>query len=120
MRDKAMSDFKTSFNGFMKIYLHDDVPERLASRAIFTEDWLANQKRRQIMKRERKFKISLYIYDTDGDKRGHEVMVFKSKGGQKDLTKAIFEFGNKFVDELLESLDDFVPDLVNSYAVVRV
>ena len=28
--------FKPVFDGFMKIFLHDDIPERLADRATFT------------------------------------------------------------------------------------
>ena len=38
--------------------------------------------------------------DTDGNKRGLQSMVFKDKGGQGDLSKVIFGFGNDFCDEL--------------------
>ena len=116
--------FKPVFNGFMKIYLHDDIPERLASRATFTEDWLPQSKltggkRHRIIKRERKFQVALHIFDTDGHKRGHNVMVFLSKGDQSALSKVIFGFGNDFVDEIREEHPDAKIDLVNSYAVVR-
>lgn len=111
-------EFKPLFSGYMKIYLHDDIPERLASRAEFTQDWRMDQKRHKIMKRDRKFQITLHIFDKDGFKRGLESMVFMSRGNHKDLSKVIFEFGNKFVDELREK--DCDVDLINSYAVVRV
>ena len=31
-----MSNFKPVFDGYMKIFLHDEIPERLADRADFT------------------------------------------------------------------------------------
>ena len=46
-------------------------------------------------------------------------MVFKDRGGQGDLSKVIFGFGNDFVDELRAGDKDLKVDLVNSYAVVR-
>lgn len=110
--------FNPVFDGFMKIYLHDDIPERLASRAIFTGQWVVSRRKR-VMKRDRKFQVALHIFDTDGHKRGHNVMVFLNKGGQKDLSKVIFGFGNDFVDEIREQHPDAKIDLVNSYAVVR-
>ena len=55
----------------------------------------------------------------DGHKRGLQSMVFKDKGGQGDLSKVIFGFGNDFCDEIREEHPDTKIDLVNSYAVVR-
>ncbi len=95
-----MSTFKPVFDGYFKIFLHDDDYKKAADRAEFTEDWRAGQKRGEIMRRERKFQVALHIFDTDGDKRGHTVMGFKVKGGQRALSKVIFGFGNDFVDEL--------------------
>ncbi len=113
-----MSAFKPKFSGFMKMYLHDDVPERLASRAKFSEQWVQT-KRHKILKKQRRFSIRLHIFDTDGNKRGHEVFDFTSEGGQSDLSKAIFQNGNRFISELLEIDKDLQVDLINSYAVVR-
>lgn len=113
-----MSNFKPVFDGYMKIYLHDDVPERLANRATFVGQWIASRRKR-IMKKDRKFQVTLHIMDTDGHKRGLQGMVFTNKGGQGDLSKVIFGFGNEFVDELRAEDKDLKVDLVNSYAVVR-
>lgn len=126
--------FKPFFKGHFKLFLHDDVPDRLADRAEFTGDWQAGQKRGRIMKRDRKFQVALYIFDTDGYKRGHNVMLFENKGGQRELSKVVFMYGNDFIDELISDFnelnklndfkgvngfDDFVVDLTNSYAVVK-
>ena len=46
-------------------------------------------------------------------------MVFKDRGGQGDLSKVIFGFGNEFCDELRAGDETLKVDLVNSYAVVR-
>lgn len=110
--------FKPVFDGFMKIFLHDDIPERLADRADFTGQWIRSRRKR-IMKRDRKFQVTLHIMDTDGHKRGLQSMVFKDRGGKGDLSKVIFGFGNEFVDELRVGDKDLKVDLVNSYAVVR-
>ena len=110
--------FKPVFDGYMKIYLHDDIPARLASRADFTGQWIRSRRKR-IMKRDRKFQVTLHIVDTDGHKRGLQSMVFRDKGGQGDLSKVIFGFGNDFVDELRATDETLKVDLVNSYAVVR-
>lgn len=114
----SQTTFKPVFDGFMKIYLHDDIPERLADRADFTGQWIRSRRKR-IMKRDRKFQVTLHIFDIDGHKRGLQGMVFTSKGDQSDLSKVIFGFGNDFVDELRAGDKDLKVDLVNSYAVVR-
>ena len=111
--------FEPVYDGYFKIFLHDDDYKRAADRAEFTEDWRANQKRGEIMRRERKFQVTLHIVDTDGDKRGLEGMLFTVKGGQQALSKVIFGFGNEFCDELRAGDKDLKVDLVNSYAVVR-
>ena len=110
--------FKPVFDGYMKIYLHDEIPERLANRATFVGQWIKS-KRRRIMKKDRKFQVTLHIFDVDGNKRGLQSMVFKDRGGQGDLSKVIFGFGNEFVDELRAGDKDLKVDLVNSYAVIR-
>ena len=110
--------FKPVFDGFMKIYLHDHDPDRLADRAGFTGQWVKSRRKR-IMKRDRKFQVTLHIMDTDGHKRGLQSMVFKDRGGKGDLSKVIFGFGNDLVDELRAGDKDLKVDLVNSYAVVR-
>ena len=111
-------EFKPAFDGFMKMFLHDDIPERLVSRAVFTGKWVQS-KRRRIMKKDRKFQVTPHIMDTDGHKRGLQSMVFKDRGGKGDLSKVIFGFGNEFVDELRAGDKDLQVDLVNSYAVIR-
>ena len=110
--------FKPVFDGYFKIYLHDDDYKRAADRAQFTGQWIKS-KRRRIMKKDRKFQVTLHIMDTDGNKRGLQSMVFKDRGGKGDLSKVIFGFGNEFVDELRAGDKDLKVDLVNSYAVVR-
>ena len=115
--------FKPVFDGFMKIYLHDPDPDRLADRAGFTGLWVKSRRKR-IMKRDRKFQVTLHIMDIAGHKRGLQSMVFKDRGGQGDLSKVIFGFGNEFCDELRAKIkkeydEDLKVDLVNSYAVVR-
>lgn len=117
MSDKKKA-FKPVFDGFMKIFLHDDIPERLANRATFTGQWVAS-KRQRLIKKDRKFQVTLHIFDTDGHKRGLQSMVFRDKGGQGDLSKVIFGFGNEFVDEVRKEHPDAKIDLINSYAVVR-
>lgn len=114
----SQTAFKPVFDGFMKIYLHDDVPEQLANRATFVGQWIKS-KRRRIMKKDRKFQVTLHIMDTDGNKRGLQSMVFRDRGGQGDLSKVIFGFGNDFVDELRAGDESLMVDLVDSYAVIR-
>lgn len=113
-----MSNFKPNFDGYMKIYLHDDVPERLADRAEFTGKWIAKT-RKKIINKERRFQVTLHIFDKDNHKRGLQGMVFSNKGGHEELSKVIFGFGNDFVDELREQFADIDIDLTQSYAVVR-
>ena len=113
-----MSVFKPVFDGYMKIYLHAEIPERLANRATFVGQWIASRRKR-IFKRDRKFQVTLHIFDIDGHKRGLQSMVFKDKGGQGDLSKVIFGFGNDFCDDIRKEHPDAKIDLINSYAVVR-
>ena len=110
--------FKPVFDGYFKIFLHDDDYKKAADRADFTGQWIKS-KRKRIIKRDRKFQVTLHIMDMDGHKRGLQSMVFKDKGGQGDLSKVIFGFGNDFCDELRAGDKDLKVDLVNSYAVVR-
>lgn len=110
-----MSVFKPVFDGYMKIYLHDEIPERLANRATFVGDWVA-AKRRKILKKERRFKVTLHIFDKDGHKCGLETFEFMSAGNDQDLSHAIFKVGSKFVNELASR---FEVDTTNSYAVIR-
>lgn len=114
----SQAAFKPVFDGYMKIFLHDEIPERLADRADFTGQWIKSRRKR-IIKRDRKFQVTLHILDTDGHKRGLQSMVFKDRGGQGDLSKVIFGFGNGFVDDIRKEHPDAKIDLVNSYAVVR-
>lgn len=113
-----MSNFNPVFDGYFKIYLHDDDYKKAADRAQFSGQWVASRRKR-IFKRDRKFQVTLHIVDTDGHKRGLQSMVFKDKGGQGDLSKVIFGFGNDFVDDIRKEYPDAKIDLVNSYAVVR-
>lgn len=110
--------FKPVFDGYFKIFLHDDDYKKAADRADFTGQWIKS-KRHRIMKKNRKFQVTLHIFDTDGHKRGLQSMVFKDKGDQSDLSKVIFGFGNEFVDELRAGDDSLKVDLVNSYAIIR-
>ena len=113
-----MSNFKPVFSGYFKIYLHDDDYKKAADRATFVGQWIKS-KRHRIMKKNRKFQVTLHIFDTDGHKRGLQGMVFTSKGDQSALSKVIFGFGNEFVDEIREEHPDAKIDLANSFAVVR-
>ena len=117
MSDKK-KEFKPVFDGYFKLFLHDEDYKMAADRAEFKGAWIKS-KRRRIMKKDRKFQVTLHIMDTDGNKRGLQSMVFKDKGGQGDLSKVIFGFGNELVDELRAGDKDLKVDLVNSYAVVR-
>ena len=122
MSDKK-KEFKPVFDGYFKLFLHDEDYKRAADRAEFKGQWIKS-KRRRIMKKDRKFQVTLHIFDMDGHKRGLQSMVFKDRGGQGDLSKVIFGFGNDFCDELRAKIkkeydEDLKVDLVNSYAVIR-
>lgn len=117
MSDKK-KEFKPVFDGYFKIFLHDDDYKKAADRAQFTGQWVASRRKR-IMKKDRKFQVTLHIMDTDGNKRGLQGMVFTNKGGQSDLSKVIFGFGNDFVDDIRKEQPDAKIDLVNSYAIIR-
>ena len=117
--------FKPKFNGSMIVFLHDEMPEMLAWRAKFTEDWLpegrfSGGKRGEIMGRKRKFEITLSIVDKDGFTCGQSVIEFTSKGNQKDLTKNVFNHGNALVDEIRAKHPEYDIDLTQSNAEVRV
>ena len=111
------NQFKPAFRGYLKIFLHENAPDTVPPRAELTEDWQTDRWR--IMKKPRKFQITLHIFDKDGFKRGLETMVFTSKGGKTDITNAIVDFGNKFCAELRERDKDLIVDLTKSYGVVR-
>ena len=113
-----MKSFKPVFSGFMKIFLHDETFEQAADRSQFTGQWVASRRKR-IVKRDRKYQVTLHIFDMDGNKRGLQGMVFSDKGGHSDLSKVIFGFGNDFCDELRAADETLQVDLINSYAVVR-
>ena len=113
-----MSNFKPVFDGYFKIFLHDDDYKKAADRAEFKGQWVASRRKR-IFKRDRKFQVTLHILDTDGNKRGLQSMVFKDRGGQGDLSNVIFGFGNNFVDEIRKEHPDVQIDLINSYAIIR-
>ena len=106
---------KPKFNGYLKMFLHDDDPERLVSRAETTEDWVT--KRWKILKKPRRFSIRFHIIDTTGFKRVHEVADFKNKGGDKELSHTIYRLGLDLVNSLREQGIEI--DTVNSYAVIR-
>ena len=110
--------FKPVFDGYFKIFLHGEDYKKAADRAQFTGQWIASRRKR-IMKRDRKYQVTLHIFDMDGHKRGLQGMIFKDRGGQGDLSKVIFGFGNEFVNEMRAGDETLKVDLVNSYAVVR-
>lgn len=107
--------FKPTFNGYMKLYLYDNDLNNLINRMEIMGDW--RTKRSRILKKERRFMVTLHIFDKDGHKCGLETFYFKSRGDDKELSHAIFKVGNEFVNELRSSFD---VDLTSSYAVVRV
>ena len=120
---KKPKAFKPKFNGSMIIFLHDNNPDFLAFRAQFTEDWLqegkyTGGKRSEIMGRKRKFQVSVHIFDKDGFKCGENELVFKSKGGQKDISKTIFNFGTELINEIRAEHPGYDLDLINSFAEV--
>ena len=106
---------KPKFNGYLKMFLHDHDLSNLINRAEFTGDWVA-AKRRKILKKERRFKVTLHIFDKDGHKCGLETFEFMSAGNDQDLSHAIFKVGSKFVNELASR---FEVDTTNSYAIIR-
>lgn len=114
----SQTAFKPVFDGYFKIYLHDDDYKKAADRAEFVGQWVQSRRKR-IMKRDRKYQVTLHIFDMDGNKRGLQGMVFSDKGGHSDLSKVIFGFGNDFCDELRAADETLQVDLINSYAVVR-
>ena len=104
-----------TFKGYLKMFLHDNNLENLINRAEFTGDWVAS-KRRKILKKQRRFKVTLHLFDKDGFKCGLKSFEFMSAGSDQDLSHAIFKIGSQFVNELSAK---FEVDTVNSYAVVR-
>lgn len=106
---------KPKFNGYLKMFLHDEFPEMLVYRATTEGDW--KTKRYQILKKPRRFSIRFHIVDKDGNKCGHEVVDFLNEGKDKDLSHAIYKTGRKFINELRD--EGFDVDPVNSYAIIR-
>lgn len=106
---------KPVFKGYLKMFLHDNDPERLVKRAEVTEDWQTS--RRKILKKPRRFSIRFHIMDQQGNKCGHEVVDFMNEGGDKELSHAIYKTGLQFINELKDQ--GFDVDPINSYAVVR-
>ena len=98
----SQTAFKPVFDGYMKIYLHDDDYKKAADRAQFTGIWIASRRKR-IMKKDRKFQVTLHIFDIDGHKRGLQGMVFTSKGDQSALSKVIFGLVIDFVTRYAKS-----------------
>lgn len=115
---KDKPEFKPSFTGYMKLYLHDEYPELLRYRASFEGEWSTQKKRWQIFKKPRRFSVRLHIVDESGNKCGHTVFDFKGKGGMEDLSRNIFEQARDFMLELID--DGYEVDPTDSYAIVRV
>lgn len=78
MSTSKPTTFKPVFDGYFKLFLHDEDYKMAADRAEFTGQWIKS-KRRRIMKKDRKFQVTLHIFDMDGHKRGLQSMVFKDK-----------------------------------------
>ncbi len=118
-----MKPFKPKFAGQMKIFLHDKNPDFLAYRAEFTKDWLPEGKytggrRGEIMRKKRKYHIKLSIVDKAGFLCGESELEFTGKGGQKEISKTVFDFGNALVNEIREKHPDYDLDLTESFAEV--
>lgn len=102
---------KPKFNGYLKMFLHDDDPERLVSRAETTEDWVT--KRWKILKKPRRFSIRFHIVDTDGN-LGHAVTRTLDRTSIEGLVGTVTTQGNE-----LAGYADRLIDIRNSCAVVR-
>lgn len=111
----ASDGLKPSFNGYLKMFLHDSDPDQLIDRATTDGEWAT--KRWQILKKPRRFSVRFHFIDIDGHKRYHEVVDFKSKGKDKELCAVIYQLGSKLVDNLKDEGVEI--DVVNSYAVIR-
>lgn len=106
-----------AFNGFMKMYLDAPNTDVLIAKTEMYGDW--KTKINKILGKPRRFTISIHVYDKDGYKRGHTVAEFKGRGIDHQLSSAIFQAGNDFLNELVIEHGIHDVDLLNSYAVIR-
>lgn len=106
----------TVFRGYMKMPLGGDSVWELIENTEFKGDWAT--KRRRILKKERKFKVTLHIYDVDGYRRAFEDINFKDKVGDESLATVLSELGTAFIKEISSSSDINV-DMAKSYAIIK-
>lgn len=117
LKNQEEEVFVPEFDGFMQIFLHDHNLANLISRAMFEGKWDSKRGRWQIFKKPRRYSIRLHIVGVDGSVCGHTVLDFDNKGGERDLSRHIFEKSRDFMLDLIE--DGYDVDPIKSYAIVR-
>lgn len=100
------------FDGFMK------VPAKTYSSKLnpeFTGDWSKSDTRYRIFNKPRKYKITMHLFNAEGDKAVETVDV-KEKLDRKGLSNLVYEQINRMISEY--PTEDI--DLIQSYLIIRV
>ena len=105
-----------SFKGYMRLYAKT-VGSKV-SKTEYTEDWADPRKRHKILGKPRKYSLTFYLFNIEGE---HMVTTIDPPKGkyarytQEDLGELIFVQVNKLMKE--NPYQEF--DLINSYINVR-
>lgn len=85
-----------AFKGYMRMYAKT-VGTKIA-KTQYTEDWADPRIRKRILGKPRKYSITIYMFNTNGE---HivETMPLAFKGSQEVLSDLVFQEVNRMVDE---------------------
>ena len=110
--EKKAKPFLQRFKGFMKLYLDADTIEELKDKTTFEKHW--QTRRYKIMKKRRRYKINLYLFNNDGEK-AHDSIKMLEAGSGSDLWQIIVDYAQKIITDN----PDVQFDRERSCAVVR-
>ena len=87
--------FKATKRGYMSVPLNRETFEEMQAASVFTEQWLTQPK--QIMKKDRLFRINIHMYKTDGT-REISVAQMEDCDNVNTLWGAIDEMSSEILD----------------------
>ncbi len=82
----------------------------------YTEDWAIVRKRHKILAKPRKYTLTVYLYNTDGDHMVETIDPPKGKGlrlTQDDLSNLVYVQVNRLIKENPDQVIDLVATYIN-------
>lgn len=88
--------FVQRFKGYMKLYLDADTVNELIGMSVFTQHWAT--RRHKILRKPRRYKVNLYMYNTAGDKE-HDQIKMIDAGGKEELWQIIVDYAQQVITD---------------------